>query len=447
MEIITQFVNTLLEFESYLLLPIIMFILCLIIKVPINKAFKHCITLGIGFIGIFMTFDYFVLKLMPVLNCIIERTGMEKNVLDVGWPPLAAMAWKFKIAPVLIFVFLIINILMISLKLTQTINIDIWNYWHFILTAQIVYTLKGNMFMAIGAGVAIFLICQKIADWSCRDVEEYAHMPRIAITTLSALAYYPSALVINQVLSKIPGIKDIKGETKQIQKKIGILGEPMCIGFVIGICLGIAANYDVKGMLELAINIAAVVYILPKMSGILGEGLIPICDQMKQYMICKFPKMKDTYVGMDLAILMGDPAIIVTGILFIPITVVLALVLPGIRVIPIGDLPNMISYATLIVVACRGNIFRGFIAGIPTIIAKLYIASYMAPTYTQIAAQTNTYVGGYEGEITGFLDGGNILRYWIAQLFEGEKIGLILSPLAVLLIYYTYRHANNKKVA
>lgn len=442
---IVQFINTLLEFESYVLLPIIMFILCLIIRVQINKAFKHCITLGMGFIGIFMTFDYFVLKLTPVLNSIIERTGMEKNVLDVGWPPLAAMAWKFKVAPLLIFIFLIINIIMLVLKLTQTINIDIWNYWHFILTAQIVYALKGDMFMAIAAGIAIFLVCQKFADWSCKDVEEYTHMPRVAITTLSGIAYYPSALLINQVISKIPGIKEIKAEPQHIQKKIGILGEPMCIGFIMGICLGIAANYKIKDILELAINIAAVVYILPKMSGILGEGLIPICDQMKNYMICKFPKMKDTYVGMDLAVLMGDPAIIVTGILFIPITVVLALILPGIRFIPLGDLPNMISYAAMIVVACKGNIFRAFLAGIPTIIAKLYIASYMAPTYTQIAAQTNTRVGEYEGGITGFLDGGNILRYWIVQLFRGANIGLILSPLAVLLIYYIYRYANNEK--
>lgn len=440
MDIIIQFMNGLLDFQSYVLLPMIMLILCLVTGMRVQKAFKYCLTLGIGFIGIFMTFDYFVLKLSPVLSSIIERTGMEKEVLDVGWPPLAAMAWEFKLAPLLIFVFLAVNIMMLVMKLTKTINIDIWNYWHFIFTSQMVYFISGNMFMAIAAAVCLFIICQKLADWTARDVEAYSHMPGVAITTLSGLAYYPSALLVNNILDKIPKVKDISADPKSIQKKIGILGESMFIGFIMGICLGIAAGYDYKAVSELAVNMAAVVYILPKMASILGEGLIPICDGMKEYMMRKFPTMQGTYIGMDLAVLMGDPAVIVTGILFIPITVVLALILPGINFIPLGDLPNMIGYAVIIVVACNGNIFRAFIAGIPTIVAKLYIASSMAETYTQVAREAAINVGSHTGEITGFLDGGNVLRYTAIQIFSGSTIGIILAFVMGILIYYLYRN-------
>ncbi|MGL6173728.1 MAG: PTS galactitol transporter subunit IIC [Cellulosilyticaceae bacterium] len=439
MSIVREFINSLLAFQSYVLLPVIMLVLCLVTGMKVTKALKHALTLGIGFIGIFMTFDYFVVKLSPVLTSIIERTGMEKSVLDVGWPPFAAMAWEFKLAPILIFLFLGVNIIMLILKSTQTINIDIWNYWHFIFTAQMVFFMTANIWAAIGAGVFLFIICQKLADWTAVEVEKYAKMPRVAITTLSGLAYYPCALLVHNLIDKIPKVRDIEADPESIQKKIGICGEPMFIGLFMGIGLGIAAGYDYRQVLELAVNMAAVVYILPKMSGILGEGLIPICDNMKQYMFIKFPSMKETYIGMDMAILMGNPAVIVTGILFIPINVLLALILPGINFIPLGDLPNMIGYAIMIVVACRGNVFRAFIAGIPTIIAKLYIASYMAGEYTQIAKELGMNIGGHKGEITGFLDGGNVMRFWVIQLFSGGNIGFILTPILVGIIYYLYQ--------
>lgn len=439
MSMVIEFINSLLAFQSYVLLPLIMLVLCLITGMKVTRALKHALTLGIGFIGIFMTFDYFVLKLSPVLSSIIERTGIEKEVLDVGWPPFAAMAWEFKFAPLLIFIFLGVNIIMLMFKFTRIINIDIWNYWHFIFTAQMVYFMIQNVWLAIAAGIFLFIICQKLADWTATEVEDYANMPRVAVTTLSGLAYYPSALLVDHLIDKIPKIRMVEANPESIQKKIGICGEPMFIGLFMGLGLGIAAGYNYRVALELAVNMAAVVYILPKMSGILGEGLIPICENMKQYMLRKFPSMKETYIGMDLAILMGNPAVIVTGILFIPITVILALILPGINFIPLGDLPNMIGYAVMIVVACKGNIFRAFIAGIPTIIAKLYIASYMATDYTSIVRELGMNIGGYEGEITGFLDGGNLFRFWTIQLFSGKNIGIILTPLLVILIYYLHK--------
>ncbi|MBN2221457.1 MAG: PTS galactitol transporter subunit IIC, partial [Vallitaleaceae bacterium] len=128
-----------LSFEVYVMLPILMFALCMVVRIHIAKALKYSITLGIGFFGIFMVFDVFVAKMGPVIEAIATRTGSDMTVLDVGWPPLAAASWTFSYVPLLILLFVLMNGLMLMMKWTNIINIDIWNFWHFIFLGQIVY--------------------------------------------------------------------------------------------------------------------------------------------------------------------------------------------------------------------------------------------------------------------------------------------------------------------
>jgi galactitol-specific phosphotransferase system IIC component len=69
------------------------------------------------------------------------------------------------------------------------------------------------------------------------------------------------------------------------------------------------------------------------------------------------------------------------------LAVLIALVLPGNKVVPLGDLPNLISVMSLSVLMFRGNVFRAVVAGMPVIITFLLIASNLAPLYTQLAGR------------------------------------------------------------
>ena len=438
-------VNYVLSFKSYVMLPILMLILCIIVRMKLAKAVKACMTLGIGFIGIFIVFDYFVGKIGPVISSIVQRTGSQMNVLDVGWPPLAAITWSFKLAPLLIIIILLVNIVMLVFKWTETVNIDIWNFWHFIFTAQLVFTVSGSLLLSICSAIFASILCIKLADWSADRLQEFSGLEGVVTTTLSGLAYYPTTLFINKIIDKIPGLSTLEADPKTIQKKLGFFGESMFIGFIMGIGLGVVAGFSLKDVLELGFSIAAVVFILPKMCGILGEGIMPISDSMKAYMLKRFPNMKNSYIGLDLAIIVGQPAVVVSGILLMPVALILAFILPGIKFIPIGDLPNMIGAVAVIVVATRGNIIRACIAAIPVIIAKLYIASAMAPIYTSLAKSVDFKVNGYDGIITSFLDGGNAMRFWIMKLFTGNIWAIIIIPVVVYLLYITRLDSLKKK--
>ncbi|HBE78162.1 MAG TPA: hypothetical protein DDW65_10335 [Firmicutes bacterium] len=81
-----------------------------------------------------------------------------------------------------------------------------------------------------------------------------------------------------------------------------------------------------------------------------------------------FPRIGQTYIGLDVAVIFGIPSVAVTGILLIPVALVGAFILPGINFIPLGDLTNLLVPAAFVVIATRGNIIRSFIIGVPIVL-------------------------------------------------------------------------------
>jgi PTS system galactitol-specific IIC component len=124
---LSNVISYILSFKAYVLLPIIIFLFSLIFRLEVKKSIQAVLTIGIGFIGIFIIFEYFVKSTGPAVQAVVERSGLHSNALDVGWPPLVAITWSFKLAPVFMVLVMIINIIMLLCKLTNTVNIDIWN--------------------------------------------------------------------------------------------------------------------------------------------------------------------------------------------------------------------------------------------------------------------------------------------------------------------------------
>lgn len=430
-----------LGFKAYVMLPVIIFIFAMVFRIKLETAVKSALTIGIGFVGVFIIFDYFVKIINPPVQALIKRAGLHFNVLDVGWPPLAAITWSFKLAPILILVFMAVNIALLLLKLTKTVDIDIWNYWHFILVAAIVFNLTNSYILAILASIATCIIVIKLADWSAPLVNELSGLEGVCIPNLSAAAYVPLGIIGNKVIDQIPVLNKIDANPEKIQKKLGLLGQPMVLGFLMGILLGIGANYDIKQTSDLAFGFAAVVFILPKMCDIVGTSLIPISEGMKEFINKHFPNMGETYIGLDVAVIVGLPSVVVTSIFLMPVALLLAFTLPGIKFIPLGDLANIMGSIALVCVATKGNVVRSFILGIPLIIGSLYASSAMAEVYTKLASVSNYTMSDYSGTFTSFLDGGNLLRVWMIKLFSGNIYAVILLPLVLLALYFTRKFA------
>ncbi|ELJ7283412.1 PTS galactitol transporter subunit IIC [Salmonella enterica] len=433
-------VQYVLGFGPTVLLPLVLFFLALFFKVKPAKALRSSLIVGIGFVGIYAIFDILTSNVGPAAQAMVERTGISLPVVDLGWPPLAAITWGSPIAHFVIPLTMLINVAMLALNKTRTVDVDMWNYWHFALAGTLVYYSTGSFVLGLSAAAIAAIVVLKLADWSAPLVAKYFGLEGISLPTLSSVVFFPIGLLFDKIIDKIPGVNRIHIDPENVQKKMGIFGEPMMVGTILGVLLGIIAGYDFKHILLLGISIGGVMFILPRMVRILMEGLLPLSEAIKKYLNAKYPGRDDLFIGLDIAVAVGNPAIISTALILTPISVFIAFLLPGNKVLPLGDLANLAVMASMIVLACRGNIFRAVITAIPVIVADLWIATKIAPFITGMAKDVNFKMAeGSSGQVSSFLDGGNPFRFWLLEIFNGNIIAIGLIPVLALIIYGVFR--------
>ncbi|APV72626.1 PTS galactitol transporter subunit IIC [Salmonella enterica] len=433
-------VQYVLGFGPTVLLPLVLFFLALFFKVKPAKALRSSLIVGIGFVGIYAIFDILTSNVGPAAQAMVERTGISLPVVDLGWPPLAAITWGSPIAPFVIPLTMLINVAMLALNKTRTVDVDMWNYWHFALAGTLVYYSTGSFVLGLFAAAIAAIVVLKLADWSAPLVAKYFGLEGISLPTLSSVVFFPIGLLFDKIIDKIPGVNRIHIDPENVQKKMGIFGEPMMVGTILGVLLGIIAGYDFKHILLLGISIGGVMFILPRMVRILMEGLLPLSEAIKKYLNAKYPGRDDLFIGLDIAVAVGNPAIISTALILTPISVFIAFLLPGNKVLPLGDLANLAVMASMIVLACRGNIFRAVITAIPVIVADLWIATKIAPFITGMAKDVNFKMAeGSSGQVSSFLDGGNPFRFWLLEIFNGNIVAIGLIPVLALIIYGVFR--------
>ena len=440
MEALSRALDTFFSFKAYVMLPIIILVLGLVIRMNVVDALLAALKVAVGFAGIFIIFGFFVATIGPAVEALIARRGLDYPVLDVGWPPLAAITWASPIAPLTIPLVIGLNLVLLATGATKTINIDVWNYWHFALIGALLQQTTGSFALGFAATALIAVFAIKMADWSAPLVERVAGLKGICITTLSANGLYPVGVLGDAVIDRIPLLRRVHWNPDQRKGGVGILSEPMIIGVIIGLFLGFLAKYELRRLLELCVHIAAVMFLLPHCGTLIGKGMEPVSLRLKTVIQRIFPRKTDLFIGMDGGVLMGSASVIVTGLVLMPIALVLAFVVPGNKTIPLGDLANLIPVMSVIVLSVRGNVFRAVLLGIPIVIGYLLIATNLAPLFTRLSARVGVMTdGGYQGLITAFTDGGNPIRFWFYYMFRGNWVALAIIAPAAVLLFLTWR--------
>ncbi|HAE22947.1 MAG TPA: PTS galactitol transporter subunit IIC [Spirochaetaceae bacterium] len=439
---------TFFSFKAYVILPIFMLILALAARMKLKEAILAAIKIGAGFSGVFIVFSFFVTQISPAIEAIISLRGLNYPVADVGWPPLAAITWSSPLTPLLIPLIMLLNLAMLITRSTKTLYIDLWNYWHFALIGVLVQNVSGSLVLGIASSLLIALITIKTAEWSAPYVKREMGLDGLAISPVSVAALLPYAVALNRAFDAIPGLRRLNWDPSRSAAKAQgpqLLQEPMVIGIVVGASLSLLAGYDLKGSLETSINIAAVMFLLPKCGGLIGEGMGAVSMTFKLLVEKRFSSMRGLSIAVDTGILMTNPSVIATGLILIPVSLFIAFILPGNRVIPLGDLPNLISIMSLTTLVMGGNVLRSVLAGIPVIASFLLIASDMAPLYTSQAAAAGMSLDLGGRDITAFTDGGNQLRYWFYWLFQGNIAAMAAIPVVLALLWYAWR--DNRKIS
>jgi galactitol PTS system EIIC component len=414
-----EFVNALQSFlglGATVILPVAIFILGLLFGQKPGKAFRAGLTIGVAFVGIFLVVDLLVSNLGPAAQGMVERFGIQLHVIDVGWPAAASISWASPIAAFMIPLGLLLNVLMLITKTTKTMNVDIWNFWHFTFMGAIVYALSGSIIQGIIAALLFEIVCLKIADWTAPMLEKYFGLPGISVATGSTVSYAVLGIPLVKLIQKIPFIKNLNADPETIQKRFGIFGEPIFMGLILGSLLGVLAGYSAGETIKIGMSMAAVMVLMPRMVKILMEGLMPISESARELLQKKFGA-QNIYIGLDAAVAIGHPAVISTALILVPITVVIAVILPGNNVLPFGDLATIPFIVAFIVGASRGNIVHSVIVGTVMIALSLYMATDLANLHTQMAMDADFKMPEGASKISSIDQGGNLINYVIYKVF------------------------------
>jgi len=375
-------VNYILNLGPSVMMPIIITILGLALRQSFSKAFRAGLTIGVGFIGINMVITVMMNTLGPVTQAMVKILGVHLNILDVGWPISAAVSFGSVIVPIVMPLILLFNIFLLFINQTKTANVDIWNYWQMLFCGAVVYyATNHSMVWTIISVLVCEFVTLKLADKTAPMIQEYFGIPGISLAHVGTVGWFPVAWLLNKGLDKIPGINKIQIDQQTVQDKFGLIGEPLFIGLFLGSVLAAIARYNFGQILTTGMTLGGVMVILPRMVSILMEGLIPLSEGAREFLNARFPG-RDFYIGLDTAIIIGNPAVMSTAIIMIPITILIAVILPGNRLLPFTDLVMLTFILSFVVATTNGNIFRSILISLIIVPLCLLIATDFAATHT-----------------------------------------------------------------
>lgn len=416
MDKVLAVVQYILNMGPTVILPITILILGLIFKIKFSKALKSGLTIGIGFVGINLVVNLLTTTLGPAAQAMVERFGLSLTIIDVGWPMTASATWASPVAPLLIPICLIVNLILIYFNKTKTLNIDLWNYWHFIVAGATGYIVTGSYVWAIICAIIMECLVLYTADKTAPYVQEFYGLEGICLPTGSTTSFAPLGYLVGKIVEKIPGINKLNADPESIQKRFGIFGEPMMMGIILGLILGTLAGYEVSEIFNVGMSMGAVMFLMPRMVKILMEGLVPISEAVRDFLQEKY-EGRDLYIGLDAALATGHPSVLSTALILVPITLFLAVILPGNKVLPFGDLATIPFYVAFIVCFRKGNIVQSVITGTIVLAISLFMATNYAPVHTELLQQANMMPKG--AAIVSSIDtGGNLFKWAILKLSQ-----------------------------
>ena len=412
-----QVFSYIISLGAAVMMPILFTIIGLCIGMKFGKALKSGLYVGVGFVGLNVVTKLLTDNFTSPLENISDLYQLALKVFDMGWPA-AAVAYNTAVGALIIPILLGVNFLLLITKCTRTVNIDLWNYWHFAFIGAVAYfVMDQSLAWGYFAAIVCYIITLVMADLTAKKFQTHYDLPGISIPQPFCQSFTPFAVLINKGLDLIPGFSKLDVDAEGLKKKFGVLGEPLVLGVIVGALIGIAAQLNIKMILALGVTMGAVMELIPRITSLFIDGLKPIAEKTQEVVKKKF-KGKEVYIGMSPALVIGHPTTLVCSVILIPVILAIAVVVPGNQFLPLASLAGMFYLFPLILPYTKGNVVKSLIIGFVALVVGLYFVTDMASAFTQAAhevyaATQNDAAKIPEGFEAGALDFASSLFGWV----------------------------------
>src|SRR5690606_16961288 len=169
--------------------------------------------------------------------------------------------------------------------------------------------VTGSLALGLYAAALTLAIGRFLADWSAPLIQRPFQLPGISIPHLQSAGHMLLAVPFAWLMNRVPALKRLHVDPDATRRRLGLLGEPLALGFIIGFLLALFAGQSFVDVLLTAVNIAAVMVLIPRMVAIRVEALSPVAEAARDFMSKRFAG-RPFYIGLDSAVLAGHPSVI-----------------------------------------------------------------------------------------------------------------------------------------
>lgn len=444
MEIVKLILDT---FGSTIIVPVIVFILSVGMKVKPKTAFQGALYMGVGLTAFNIILGALMGSLGAIVSQMVATTSINLPGIDVGWAAGAVIVYANIIGMFYLVFGIFVNLFLFAVKWTDTFQpTDIWNYYQFLFWAAIVQYVTGSFVLAVAAATYLNLVVLLIADLIGPSLSEHYGYEGVTSTCFAATNGAPFAILMKWILKKTGLLDKVVLDPVTLRDKVGFWGEPMMMGAIIGTILAIIANWNNlaamatwKIIIATGITTGAIMALYPAVSGLFVKGLIPISQTMNKRLRSGEMKRDGFHISIDPAVFFGEEANLAAGLVLIPIMLLISIIQPGNRMLPLADLCAMPFMIIAITAVFKGNIFGIVVTGAIWYTLGQALNSTILEVFTQAAAAAGV-AEASGGSLISAWSLGVIPYGWLGyKAFANGAVTIAIAVIVYLAIYFLFR--------
>lgn len=265
MDAVFSFFKGIVDLGAAVMLPIVLIIIGLFFRMKLGQAIKSGLMVGIGFQGLCLVVNLLTTSIQPVIKY-YQTMGSGFTTTDLGFAAVGAASWSVPFAPIVLPLIVIVNLILLKLKWTKVMNVDIWNYIHFIIPGAMAYALTDSIAVGVIVTLASSVLALFIGQIVAKPWQEFFGLEGTTCSTLSYIGTtFPLATLFNKIIDCIPGLNKIDVNMDKIESKLGFFGDPCCItSTVIAIPCVILMAFIIPNMTYFPIGLLTIVcYVTP----------------------------------------------------------------------------------------------------------------------------------------------------------------------------------------
>ncbi|MBA4398643.1 MAG: PTS galactitol transporter subunit IIC [Anaerolinea sp.] len=409
MDGILQWLNTVFgTFGSAVFVPVMLFVIAMTLGTGAKKAFFSAVYAGVGLVGFSFVINAYIPLIIPAVQNMVKVTGIQLDIVDIGWQATAVVAYATQAGMLFLGVGLLFQIVLFLVGWTNIFQPgDLWNNYSYMVWGSLIFVATGNMWLALACMLVMNLYSLLFSEMLQKRWSTYYGYPNCTVVQLHHVGAVPFAIAVNWVFNKL-GLSKIRWSPEKIKEKLGFIGEPVMLGLILGLLIGFLGNLNKLGTLAawgnitmIGISTAAVMAVFPRVAGLFSQAFTAITQAARERSVSS-KSGREIYIGVNDATAYGEPATLISGIILIPVIVLVAAILPGNKVLPLVDLIALPFMVTALVAVMNGNIFKVVVSGTIWFSMGLLVATKFSGLFTQVASQFGVTLPSPDALVTSF---------------------------------------------